>query len=109
MLNPRTGCNWLQLVFLHVGCRWSGCEWSRSGLSRNLSEGQPVAVPVASKKEKRLDQTGLSNTTPYVAHTMYCPHHVSPTALCVCRVKAQGRLVKVQGRLGDVACTEPKE
>jgi len=40
---------------------------------------------------------------------MYCPHHVSPTALCVCRVKAQGRLVKVQGRLGDVACTEPKE
>jgi len=62
MLNPRTGCNWLQLVFLCVSCGWSGCEQSWSGLSRNLSEGQPVAVPVESKKGKRPDQTGLSNT-----------------------------------------------
>ena len=61
-LNPRTGCNWLQLVFLCVGCGRSGCEWSWSSLSRNLSKGQLVAVLVESKKGKRLDQTRLSNT-----------------------------------------------
>src|SRR5712671_1061005 len=63
MLNPRTGCNWLQPVFLCVGCGQSGCKRSQSGLSGNLSEGQPVAVPVESKKGKRPDWTGLSNTS----------------------------------------------
>src|SRR5712671_4346838 len=70
MLNSRTGCNWLQPVFLHVGCGQSSCEQSQSGLSGNLSKGQLVAVLVESKKGKRLDWTRLSNTM-----CCCCRHH----------------------------------
>jgi len=36
----------------------SGYKWSWSSLSGNRSNVQPVAVPVAPKKGKRLDWTG---------------------------------------------------
>jgi hypothetical protein len=79
-LNPQ--CEGLQPVFSMlqpvakqpVGISWdwshqcnaTGCSWLaevQSSLHQNWLKVQPVAVPVAPKKGKRPDSTGLSNTS----------------------------------------------